>query len=665
MWLAPWFLLGLVGVGLPIWLHRFARQTEEKKPFASLMFLEASEIRRSRRHELRYWLLLLLRILLLALLALAFASPFLRSSVVAGAGGATLNVVVLDTSLSMRQDGVWERAQEQATALINAVRGADRVMLVAADHRQRVLHQPVFASDAGALRASVASLEPGYSRLDYGALVAGSAAWGAGPGESVVVHLVSDMQLSASPLRFADLMPPAGVRFEVVDVGTDARDNLRVASVQEDPREFGTVLVGLEGDAAALAGREVIVELNGSERARRRLRADLVLPAVERFTLGDPGLGEHRLAARLTPGDALAEDDARFALLRRVEPRVLLIAADVDGDDARYLRAALQSLARPRFEVEAAVPSALVTRQLDDFAAIVVSDAGVLNAAAAEALGKYVETGGAALMTLGDRAAQLARLPISGAAQARGSARAAANQPSRVADLEQSHTVLREPGAWRQIRFFRHVAVAPPDDARVLMRFENGTPLMFEQQLAQGRMLVFASPLDRQWNDLAIHPLFVRFVSEATAYLAGARFDAASATVGTTLDSAALRRGGGQLFDPAGERAAMLGGTRDGTQWVPEQAGYYEVRGGGRSDYIAVNVDPRESRLERWDEAARERWMAMQQAGSAAQQVAEAASASERLVPVWFWLLFAAVVLAFIEPLVANYHLKVRRELSA
>ena len=78
MWLAPWFLLGLIGLGVPLWLHRFARQTEQKQPFASLMFLEASEVRRSRRHELRYWLLLALRLLLLALVALAFAGPLWR-----------------------------------------------------------------------------------------------------------------------------------------------------------------------------------------------------------------------------------------------------------------------------------------------------------------------------------------------------------------------------------------------------------------------------------------------------------------------------------------------------------------------------------------------------------------------------------------------------------
>src|SRR5690606_17288339 len=167
MWLAPWFLLGLAGLALPVWLHRFARKTDEKHPFASSMFLEPSQIRRSRRHELRYWLLLLLRLALLALLALAFAGPLWRSVIAPGQGGATLHVIVLDTSMSMQREGVWERAQERAQQLIGEVRGSNRAMLVAADHRLRVLVQPVFAADAGQLRAAVQGLEPGWSRLDF------------------------------------------------------------------------------------------------------------------------------------------------------------------------------------------------------------------------------------------------------------------------------------------------------------------------------------------------------------------------------------------------------------------------------------------------------------------------------------------------------------------
>jgi hypothetical protein len=183
---------------------------------------------------------------------------------------------------------------------------------------------------------------------------------------------------------------------------------------------------------------------------------------------------------------------------------------------------------------------------------------------------------------------------------------------------------------------------------------------------------VFASPLDREWNDLAIHPLFVRFVAESTAYLAGARAAPATAMVGSAFESDLARRGGGQVFDPHGKRTMMLDAAQAGPRLVPELAGYYEVRGGGRSDFIAVNVDPRESQLARLDDATRQRWLALQsaartpapQAGAPAAAGAGAAVAAgrDRFIPIWFWLLLAAAALAFLEPLVANYHLHVQRE---
>jgi hypothetical protein len=315
--------------------------------------------------------------------------------------------------------------------------------------------------------------------------------------------------------------------------------------------------------------------------------------------------------------------------------------------------------------VEVITAQQLATRSLSEFAAVVVSDAGLLSAAPAATLQKYVEAGGAALLTLGPRMLQQRVVPLSGAELAKGRALGAASAPARVADVEQSHPVLREPGAWRSIRFFRHVPVVAPDGAQVLLRFENGTPLLLEQSQQKGRLLVFASPLDREWNDLAIHPLFVRFIAESTAYLAGARAAPATATVGSAFESDLARRGGGQVFDPRGKRTMMLDAAQAGPRLVPELAGYYEVRGGGRSDFIAVNVDPRESQLAPLDEATRQRWLTLQSAArSPAAQAGAPANAGprERFIPIWFWLLLAAAALAFLEPLVANYHLHVQRE---
>src|SRR5690348_5632987 len=131
MLLAPLFLVGLVAIGLPLWLHRFARDIQKKERFASLMLLEPSEIQQSREHTLKYLVLLALRIALLALIVFAFTQPMLPwKTPPLEARDRTLHVIVLDTSLSMREGDRWTRAIEKARSLIGALRTVDQGMLV-------------------------------------------------------------------------------------------------------------------------------------------------------------------------------------------------------------------------------------------------------------------------------------------------------------------------------------------------------------------------------------------------------------------------------------------------------------------------------------------------------------------------------------------------------
>ena len=120
MFLAPLFLLGLLAIGVPLWLHRVARANPTQHPFASLMFLEASETQRTAKRTLRYWLLLSLRILLLIALVLAFAGPLLTERIVPGANAnARLHAIVLDKSLSMQHGERWQRALDEAEAVLD------------------------------------------------------------------------------------------------------------------------------------------------------------------------------------------------------------------------------------------------------------------------------------------------------------------------------------------------------------------------------------------------------------------------------------------------------------------------------------------------------------------------------------------------------------------
>ena len=170
MFLAPALLFGLLAIGLPLWLHRVARANPTQHQFASLMLLEASETQRTAKRTLRYWLLLITRILLLIALVLAFAGPLLTARMVPQPNAnAQLHAILLDASLSMQHRGRWQRALQEAERVIAELPSSDRVMLLTGSGRRIAVVSPsTTAGNAGAVRASLKDLKPAIERLDYG-----------------------------------------------------------------------------------------------------------------------------------------------------------------------------------------------------------------------------------------------------------------------------------------------------------------------------------------------------------------------------------------------------------------------------------------------------------------------------------------------------------------
>ncbi|GHC47023.1 PA14 domain-containing protein [Roseibacillus persicicus] len=77
LFLSPWLLFGLLGVGIPILIHLARQQAAKPIEWGAMRFLFDTVAVRRRRIEWEDWLLMACRCLLLALIALAIAMPFL------------------------------------------------------------------------------------------------------------------------------------------------------------------------------------------------------------------------------------------------------------------------------------------------------------------------------------------------------------------------------------------------------------------------------------------------------------------------------------------------------------------------------------------------------------------------------------------------------------
>src|SRR6202171_739891 len=121
---APWFLAGIAGLALPLYLHSLKRLKTTPKPVPSLMFFESRTQSSTHHRRLRYFLLLSLRLLYLVLLIFAFANPFISRSAAAFSSN-RLMLLAVDNSFSMRAGTRLADAKNAAMGVLSG-KGAAR-----------------------------------------------------------------------------------------------------------------------------------------------------------------------------------------------------------------------------------------------------------------------------------------------------------------------------------------------------------------------------------------------------------------------------------------------------------------------------------------------------------------------------------------------------------
>jgi hypothetical protein len=140
-----YLLGGLVLAGVPVLLHLIMRQKPKRLPFPAFQFLKLRRRTNQRKLRLQHFLLLLLRVLVVAALCVALSRPRVFSSRL-GLGGdrPVTAVLIFDTSASMEYTlaGVsrLEDSQQRARELFDEMDASSRIaVLDSGDDAQEVL----------------------------------------------------------------------------------------------------------------------------------------------------------------------------------------------------------------------------------------------------------------------------------------------------------------------------------------------------------------------------------------------------------------------------------------------------------------------------------------------------------------------------------------------
>jgi hypothetical protein len=671
--LAPLFLLGALAVALPIILHLIRRTPTVQRPFSSLMFLTPSPPQLSKRSRLDKILLLLLRCLIIALIALGFARPFLRDKLPAqnADGAAKISIVLVDASASMKRQDLWKDAVERVRQFARRAGPSDRVQVMLFD---RGLRKLVSFEEWWALspqeRAAAAQ-----QRMD-----GETATWFAGDLGSALIS-------AAEELNVLGQLHPLTTRQIVVI--SDLQEGSRIDNLQgfDWPKGVEVVFETLEARHRNNAGLHLAAESESgppaSGDARPFVRVSNATGSKrDQFRLawvdssgkiaGNPVdvqvvAGKSRiLHAPQRPGATgplqlvLSGDDEPFdntLFVAAPEPERVQVpfmgsgTIDDPGELLFYLQRAFQETRRRTVNVMPLTASADPT--IHPGARFIIA-AGELPVAAASALRTHVEQGGSALFVInklsGAKAIeQLAN--VKSAVATEGSVK----QYAMLEQVDFTHPIFApfaDPrfSDFTKIHFwkYRRVDTNALPDARVLARFDGGAPALMELQIGAGKLLVLTSGWHPADSQLALSSKFVPLLYSMLEYAGCFKEQIRTLVAGSELPARSAEM---SLQAPDGARLAPERG-----RWVLDRPGVFTAKESGTTYNFGVNLDPAESKTAPLDPAELgKRGVPLRASGTRAaafiekeRKWAQAAEVESRQ-KLWRWLVVAALLFVLIE----------------
>ena len=576
--LNPILLWAAAAVAVPIIIHLLHRRKFQRVVWAAMRFLKTSVEQNQRRMRLEDIILLALRCLLLALLALALARPVLPSATSERLGAAVTGVLILDNSYSMSQtDGVssrFDKARAIAEQVVDSLPPSSFLaVFLGSDIASPAIPEPTHdmhlarkairearisghATDwLPVLKQAVETCKKSRGLRREIFLVTDTQALGwrqmpeikrllAGAKKDGIrtrilfIEQPEDNNLGVSRFRLASGLTPINqpLRFEI-QVNNFGKTEVRQVKVNLSLDDGPPVDETLIDVLPARASRSVSLFA--------RLRSE----------------GYHSATARI-PADRLPADDQRSLALRGIgDVRVLLVDGDPGAEPREsqvfFLKHALQPVppaeaARYFIKAATAQASEFLNVSFDDYDAIILAGVSEIPASRIAALEQFVRRGGGLMIFPGP-----ATLPTAYNEQllrknnllpaAFGQLRGDASREDTyflLQDKDYAHPLVEiwnDPasGTLGTARFFKYFELIPapwplPDtstnaglsarqaevgEPRVVLRFTDGSPAVMERTWGQGRVLLFCSTANSAWNDLPVRPAFVPLVHRALGAL--------------------------------------------------------------------------------------------------------------------------------------------------
>ncbi len=668
----PMFLAGLAGAAMPVVIHLLTRDRVRKVEFSTLRFFAKNSQRVLRRKKWQEMLLLALRMAMCALLAAAFARPFLaaRKDENAGHMARRARVVVVDVSASMARGDASERAKKAANRALGELSNADDAgALVAFSDAAQVAGE--WTRNIGELRSKVDGLAAGQggTNIGRGLVKADELLKGMAAKEKDIV-LISDLQRSGwnktGERRDWKLAGDVKLLVESVAPESGVLPHSDLAIVDRYCPES----VVLDGTAQTisvkLANRgtgtmnDVPVKLRIDEKdiATQKVNLKARASMLVQFSHVFEQIGDRRVEVHAGTEEGKTTENTVYFNPRAIGKIPVLVingapSRNRAADGAYFLDVALSPKGSPPFEVKTVDASVMKADDVSGAMVCVLSDTDRVGQGVVKALRELLERGGGILFLPGERvSAEAFNREFSGMAPC--NLKAVMQTPPVTGEvggialgkIDFEHPVFHpfaapHHGDFATVRFFRWWDVRDYQGSlengkasRVTSRFEDGRPAVLERPVGRGISMLMTSSTDLRWTNFAEKAaVFQPFVHLAAKYLSIRTEKRTAYLVGEVLP--------------------------DGT--IANDVGFHQVKDKDTNQQFicALNTDPAE--VDIGTVTPDEVVAAVGQSPEERTNMATAGmarDAKELDGRIWWWLTVAVAVLLAVELFVANRTLR-------
>jgi hypothetical protein len=506
IFVAPWILTGLLALPILWWLLRVTPPAPHTEVFPAVRFLLGLTATEETPARTPWWLLAL-RVCAAGLVIVALARPVMDAGTALAGKGPVL--LVMDNGWAAADD--WISRKEAAGALLNRVERAGRKVALL-NTAQPASGDPIAVSatmPVADLRARLSAMQPLPWPSDRAAATDAMNAWHH-PSDTAVIYVPDGLTDGADFARFAAAMRATG---PVTEICCDtAAAPLLLPPVSEADR-----LIVLLAQAPRPTPTLANVLAQGGD-GRTLARATIEVPAGAATGSGPIALPpelRNRLTRLVREGPPSAGSVVLLDERWRRRP-VGLLAGDLATADTPFTGAIyfLKRALEPFTELREGNAETLLKR---DISVIILADRPLPAGTERDALQAWVRKGGLLIRFAGPRTAEAATndtdtlLPVRLLAGDRQLGGAMSwSKPAGLAAFP-STSPFAGLSVTEEIAVTRQVLAEPSADlaGRTWATLQDGTPLVTEEPMGAGRVVLFHVTANADWSDLPLSGLFV------------------------------------------------------------------------------------------------------------------------------------------------------------